>query len=59
MNMNPGNCVFSHADVSKMTLLWLAVSSTFMNQSINQSITILTCVKKRTSSQLSLPHGTV
>jgi len=30
-------------------------------QSINQSInhTILTCAQKRTSSQLSLPHGTI
>ena len=29
----------------------------FINQSINH--TILTCAQKRTSSQLSLPHGTV
>jgi len=38
MNMNPGNCVFSVMlytvtyRVSKTTLLWLAISSTFINQ---------------------------
>ena len=29
----------------------------YINQSINH--TILTCAQKRTTSQLSLPHGTV